>query len=263
LNRIARLLGAFKRDETLGRSVSIMLEADPSSGKTLLARSLADAFDLSFIRYDVTQMITRSDLLALFDNVATRQANTDRKVLVFVDEINALLEGSHVYGAFLAPLEEGFYMRHSQQFRLRPCVWVFAGTDLDRDQLEAAEKMSDFKSRMTLIERIDFASYAPVYKNRQAQLQTAARLEQVYLGATMIKDNYPDVREVSKSVLEQFRDLRPEEAPARTILKMATSLRNVAYGKVTEDNCEEWDVSGWDAISGGHELVSLVFEAPQ
>jgi len=240
INRIGRNLRSFATNESPPRSLSIMLQADPGSGKTLLAK----AFNFSFIRYDVTQMIHRDEMLDLFDNVATRQANIREKVLVFIDEINALLDGAHAYGAFLAPLEEGIYIRKGKYFSLKPCVWIFAGTKLDEEDLSSGEKLSDFKSRMMLIEKIDFKSLKSKCQDTN-RLQNQARLEQVYLGAKLIKHHYSDVQEISEEVLKQFHILDPEESPARRIAKMATSLRNVQYGRITRKNCSYWENVQW------------------
>jgi len=261
ITRIGKYLRAFKKSGTPPGSLSIMLQADPGAGKTYLAKCLAEAFDFAFIRFEVTQMLHRDDLLDLFDSVATLQANEKEKdILVLVDEINALLDGGHAYGAFLAPLEEGFYVRHGNSFNLRPCVWLFAGTNLQEDKTKAGEKLSDFKSRMTLIEKIDYASLrndCPILKRRA--LAAEAKLEQVYLGATMIKNRFPDVRKVSEEVLAQFHNLDPAKAPARTIRRLVASLKNVQYGKVTRDNCSDWGVA-WKVGLGSETPVKLIFE---
>ena len=70
---------------------------------------------------------------------------------MFVDEINATLDGDDVYGAFLAPIEGGYYIRTGVKYKLRPCVWLFAGTghggkkkgDKDEDR-EFVSKYNDF-----------------------------------------------------------------------------------------------------------------------
>jgi hypothetical protein len=256
INRIGRNLKSFASNESPTRSLSIMLQADPGSGKTLLAKTLAKAFNFSFIRYDVTQMIHRDEMLDLFDNVATTQVNVKGKVLVFVDEINALLDAAHAYGAFLAPLEEGIYIRRGKYFSLKPCVWIFAGTKLDEEDLSSGEKLSDFKSRMMLIESIDFKSLSSNCKDTN-RLQNQARLEQVYLGATLIKHHYSDVHEISKEVLQQFFILDPSEAPARRIAKMASALRNVQYGRITRKNCTYWENVQWPDKE--EKMVKLIF----
>ncbi|HLP57671.1 MAG TPA: AAA family ATPase [Candidatus Deferrimicrobium sp.] len=261
IDRIGRHLRRFAISETPPRSLSIMLQADPGSGKTFLAKRLADVFGFSFLRYDVTQMINRDEMLDLFDTVATRQANIKSKVLVFVDEINALLDGSHAFGAFLAPLEEGIYIRRGKYFSLKPCVWVFAGTKLESKDMSAGEKLSDFESRMELIEKIDYKSLESHCKDTKETniLRNQARLEQVYLGATLIKNHYSDVREISEDVLRQFYGMDPANAPARKIRKMATSLSNVQYGRITRKNCSTWENANWSDTRMDENMVKLKF----
>lgn len=253
---IGRHLRAFNESRQM-RSLSIMLQADPGAGKTHLTKSLAEAFNFSFQRFDITQMIHRDELLDLFDTIATAQANEEKKLLVFVDEINARLDNDHVYGAFLAPLEESIFVRRGKSFSLRPCVWVFAGTKLDEEKPDDGGKLKDFRDRMTIIEKIDFGSLSDRSRNA-ARLQKEAQLEQVYLGAAMIGRHFPDVQNVSKEVLVQFYNLKPESAPSRKIRKWAASLRNVQYGNVTRANCEGWPE--WDKIKDGDRPVMLSFE---
>ena len=143
-------------------------------------------------------------------------------------------------------------MRQGKIFSLNPCVWIFAGTNLDSDQ----EKMKDFQSRMTMIEKIDYASLKEMYLNKE-DLAIEARLEQVYLGAIMIRKYFSDMQYVSKGILTQFRKQEPSEAPARKIQRLVASLNNVQYGKVTKENCRNWGDLKWE--KGDDELVKLVF----
>ncbi|HEU4870661.1 MAG TPA: ATP-binding protein [Pyrinomonadaceae bacterium] len=257
ITRIGKNLRAFNQGETQIRSLSIMLQADPGAGKTFLAQRLAKAFGYSFLRYDVTQMIRRDELLDLFDTLATMQANEKNNTLVFVDEINALVDGGHLYGAFLAPLEDGVYVRRGKIFSLKPCVWVFAGTRLDEEDLEAGEKLSDFKSRVTMIEEIDYKSLSAKATDSE-RLSNEARLEQVYLGASMIGRHFSDVQQVSKEILQWFHRQDPSKEPARKIRKHAAALRNVQYGKITRINCDE-DWGPWPDKEDGQQSVKLTF----
>lgn len=259
LCRIGSQLNSFNNGSQSARSLSVLLQADPGSGKTHLAKTLAKTFKYSFLRFDITQMIHKDEILDLFDSIATQQANTRTKLFVFVDEINALLENQHIYSSFLAPLEEGYYSRRGRQFILKPCVWLFAGTKM-KDAL-TSEKLSDFESRMTLIEKIDYESLVKPYTDKIDDIQRIekhAQLEQVYLGATMIKRFFPDVNEIGIDVLKQFSVLSPKEQPARKIRRMAETLRNVQHGKITRRNCDNWMIKENDWMND-QTMIKLSF----
>jgi hypothetical protein len=186
----------------------------------------------------------------------TFQATSRRRVLVFVDEINAYLEGAHVFSSFLAPLEEGYYARRGRQFILQPCIWMFAGTSKDSDDGDRADKASDFQSRMSMIEKIDFQSLVERYSDHTERIKDQARLEQVYLGASLIRNYFSDVSAISFDVLNEFYKLEPLEQPSRTIRKWATALSNVQHGLVTSANCQNWGERSWDR---NKEIVRLEY----
>ncbi|MDS4042292.1 MAG: hypothetical protein RKP20_14060 [Candidatus Competibacter sp.] len=249
IRRIWQKMNSFILREDPPQSLSILLEADPAVGKSFLVERLAKVSGCTLVQCDITQMIERKELLDLFDRVADAQAENSRPVFVFVDEINATLGGSPIYGAFLSPLEAGSYMRNGQRITLKPCIWMFAGTPdgdnraSDNDKTKK-EKREDFESRMTMIERIDYKS---MFENRIVgrtgiDLKHEAKLEQVYLGAKRINDAFNDVKQIDRDILKAFYELEPEEAPARRIKRLAASLENVQYGRVHKGNCTslEW-----------------------
>ena len=281
LNRIGENIKVFIKNKNKKRSLSILLQADPGSGKTFLANSIAKAFDLSILRFDVTQMIYRDELLDLFDDIATRQAFVGENLLVVVDEVNSFLDGSHVFSSFLTPLEAGTYMRRGKHFSLKPCVWLFAGTDMDQitDKNEQkskeenknstkrkAYKISDFNSRMTLREKIDYRSLGKSYADNIGRLKDEAKLEQIYLGAQMIRNHFSDVNKISLQVLEAFGNIPPdlEIGTTRFIRKLCSTLQNVQYGIVTKSNCSAWDnISEFDknSWSGKKDLVRIIYSS--
>lgn len=168
-------------------SKSFMIVDDPGGGKSTLVKGLARHRNLRLLTLNITELTRRIDLLAFFDTIVTTQAqDPDKPLLIFVDEINALLENHTVYSAFLAPLEDGHYNRDGKSFIIKPCIWVFVGTDdlgtqrqdhrtdltpfqrvqqsareafaprqgstsdLEERERDRAQKKSDFSSRLTL-----------------------------------------------------------------------------------------------------------------
>jgi hypothetical protein len=94
-----------------------------------------------------------------------------------------------------------------------------------------------------------------------------AKLEQTYLGATMIGKYHPEVTRVSQAVLWQFYSLDPSprdpaKAPARLIRKWVTFLSDIQSGYVEfPRNTERWCDDGGIARpeKALHRPVDLVF----
>ena len=224
---------------------SYMLVANPGSGKTFLMKNLADEMKLRLLSFNITQMISRADILDCFDTIVTTQAqNREEPIIVFIDEINAPLESQQVYEAFLAPLEEGIYVRASKTFHIDPCIWIFASTThpipkkrgFADDPKRKEDKVSDFASRLSLdpfvlsIENPSDNDKLPYDDESIKQV----RLEKVYLGITLLKRYFPDVREVSNKVLEAFSLL--EKYEIREISHFVKSFDGIIYGRVRVHN---------------------------
>jgi hypothetical protein len=132
-----------------GKSLAYHIQAGPGTGKTYLARTLAKHYKLGFLSFNISQLISKSDLIDCFDEISTRQAN-DREaiILAYFDEINALIERDYAYAAFLTVLDEGIYVRGGRKFHIRPCIWLFTGTP-DEESYKPSDKFDDFRSRLS------------------------------------------------------------------------------------------------------------------
>lgn len=239
LRRLLEEGEAFTRDRTRHRS--FMVIDVPGAGKSFLVNRLARALRMRFLSFNVTQMLTRNDLIECFDTIVTSQAqDPNQPVLVFIDEINAKLDGQHVYDAFLAPLEDGIYIRAGKTFHIGPCFWVFAGTEqpVPRSQSvshDRSEKGSDFESRLTS-SPFDLKLNVGTTDERQRVLEEElARMEKVYIGVAAIRNVFPDVRLVSSKVLSAFK-LMPMDVGPREISRFVKAFEFVQYGRVTERN---------------------------
>lgn len=228
LRTVVREIEAFRRERG---TRSCMIVAAPGSGKSLLAQLLAEDHGLFFLEFNITQLITKADILDCFDVILTSQfENRGRRVLVFVDEIDANLDGEPVYDAFLAPLERGVYRRAGKTFPLDPCFWLFAGTK-DPMQAGGVKKASDFVSRLTLKPRVMEPAQNDEY-----------RLENVYLGVALLGTEFPDVREVSTLVLEVFHRLT-RETSVRELRQFIRDFVDIKSGEVRWENIpQHWCV---------------------
>ncbi len=68
-------------------------------------------------------------------------------------------------------------------------------------------------------------------------------LNQGYLGVQMIRNHFSDVNYISRDVLTYLNNIPPDikTGTTRYIRKLSSMLQNVQYGKVTKDNCINWD----------------------
>lgn len=122
LHRLITGIESFCKGEKK-HHVGCMLVATPGSGKSSLVRRLANSLNLRFLPFNITQMSSRNDIIDCFDTIVTTQAqDRTQPILVFIDEINAKLDNSPVYDAFLAPIEDGIYIRGGKAFHIDPCL---------------------------------------------------------------------------------------------------------------------------------------------
>lgn len=252
------LVRELAEGKTRRQNRSYMLVASPGSGKTYLIRRLAKALDMRFLPFNITQMLSREDILDCFDTIVTTQAqNKDEMVLVFVDEINARLDGEHVYDAFLAPIELGQFVRGGKTFYIDPCAWVFAGTERPvrpggEAHQDRTDKGSDFESRLSR-EPLDFK----INKDNLAEV-AEAQVEKVYLGVALLRSVFPDVRKVSQKVLQVFHML-PVHLGARDVERFVRSFSDIQYGVVLSKNVpagwfEESLLDAWSKEEEGPEI---------
>jgi hypothetical protein len=232
--RLRALVSGTQMGAESEHHASCLLVASPGSGKTFLAEQLAKASGMRVLPFNITQMRARSDILECFETVvAAQEESQDERLLVFIDEINAELDESPVYSAFLAPLESGTFVKQGKTFHIRPCVWMFAGTEDPRTTLGGAStKGSDFVSRLSL-------GIADLRRTGTF----ADSLENVYLGVSLLRREFPDVRQVSEAVLRAFFMLR-SSVRVRDLKHFVRRFKDVQYGRVTHRNVPMTDWPG-------------------
>lgn len=243
LQRLFTSLEKFKKDHRC-KSASCLLKAPPGSGKTRLARSLAAASGYNFLDFNITLMNSRYDLINMFDRIATEQVKTNRKpLIVFVDEINASLENQPVYSSFLAPLEDGLYVRAEKKLHIDPCFWIFAGTIEGDEDEKQKEKWEDFQSRLTMSDIELLLSDEILGKGKgewygyEPEDLLKKRLEMVYIGATVLISTFDDVSEISEKVLFLFWILGGKKnLTNRQFVQFVKSFHDIQRGLVTSHN---------------------------
>lgn len=240
--RIGQMFGQVRDFARAGpgqkkRPLTIWLQADPGSGKTLLVENLARVSGLEFLRFDISQMVGGEDLKDMFDVIVAAQQKRKEHILVVVDEIDSTVQGSPTYSHFLSPLESGYFVRRGRFVEIKPCVWVFAGTRATSE----ASKLKDFSSRIKSKIEIDYTSLKDYYTKSggTAQLEKQARLEQVYVGASLVRSLHPGVRCVQEALLREFFKLEPTDYPARRIRDLVYSQTNLLGEELPGDRLVE------------------------
>ena len=210
---------------------NILLIASPGWGKSFLANLLAESFDMIFLSFSLSQMATTRDLIDCFDTICSTQNSTDKKVLVFIDEINCSIEGHDAMGLLLSPIWDGSFVRDGKFYKLKPAVWIFASTETPRsDGRSYTDKTPDFMSRLNgpVIEldklaaesNKSFSEIIKLYKeapykgrdlktiaNQLFNIQGEFRTEQVYLGVSLINKIWGPVSKIQEDVLQLFHDM--------------------------------------------------------
>ena len=256
IRRLVREIHSFVTQKESGeenaRNVSCMVVGKPGDGKTFLVSQIAKMFKMRLVPFNITQMSSKADIFDSFLSIATEQAQSNGEpILVFVDEINAKLDGQHVYDAFLSPLEDGVYIHGSKQLKLAPCAWIFCGTETPKDSTslyhsnsdgtnhsDHSEKASDFMSRLSLRKPCSLTTS----EDKQCLFEEILRNENVYLGVSIIRHEYSDVDYISEKVLRAFYAL-PTDLGIRDLKYFVRSFKDIRYGTVNSHHLpkrENW-----------------------
>jgi hypothetical protein len=251
-------LTQFKQSKKREHS-GYMLVASPGSGKTFLMERLAKAIGLYFQPFNVTQMVSKGDILDWFDTIVSEQSKQrDIPFLIFVDEINAQLSGQYIFDTFLEPLAAGKYTRTGKTFYIEPCAWIFVGTKLpgaEADSNNHTDKISDFISRLKRVP-LNFNFGVGPEKGLQ-------QTENVYRGVFLLRKTFPDVNSVSERVLNLFHML-PSELPVRKLSYFVKQFDGIQLGKVLARNVPtklfsdfNLDLENWNSLRQEEELVEI------
>lgn len=221
------------------RHKSFFVVDRPGSGKSFLMDCLASTLAMQCLKFNIAALTKKDNLTDCFQKISAAQSESaDSTLIVFFDEMNAKPDGQNVYDAFLEPLEDGTYLHDGKTFHLRPCLWVFAGTEAPtagKSKEHLSNKAVDFETRLSRpvmhLSR-DPRSEEQAERGEERNLERLRRVEQIYLGVATIRQVFPDVTKVSKKVLEAFRLIDPAKVGPRDIRRFVRSFEYVQYGRV-------------------------------
>lgn len=243
INDLVSAIQKYIKTKNQQHSFSSLIQSPPGWGKSFLARSLAEYFDLEYVEFSIAQMCDNRDFMDCFASIASIQSRTQKQTLVFIDEVNAEIEGHTVMGALLSPLWEGTFVKDRQSYRLKPGVWIFASTS-PLDELAKVNKGTDFISRLNgPVIGLDSPGYwtkaisnvKEILNEKREDFETPLRTkiyedsaykffqsydkknippdehktEQVYLMLSLLNKRWGPINRVEKRVLELFHDLLP------------------------------------------------------
>jgi hypothetical protein len=270
INELVSAVTKFVSSKNPQHPFSCLIKSPPGWGKSFLARCLASHFDLEFLEFSVAQMCEDRDIMDCFAAIASVQSRTQKQTLVFIDEVNAEIQGHSVISSLLGPLWEGTFVKDRQTFRLRPGVWVFASTSGEAKLAEDKDKGSDFLSRLNgpiinldspltwsnailavkgilsehgaadlesfkqeVNQNKDYRSFID-YGKSKGEIDDH-KTEQVYLMVLLLNNLWGPINTVEENVLKLFHDLLPING-YRSLELFAGCFEEIERGEVIVSN---------------------------
>jgi hypothetical protein len=219
------------------RHKSFFIVDSPGSGKSFMVDCLTATLAMPTLKFNITACSEREHLTDCFQKLSAAQSeNPTSTFVVFFDEMNAKVANQHIYSAFLEPLEDGSYVHNGKTFRLRPCLWIFAGTAAPTEGTKKPDKAQDFESRLSHEIMYLNGSGKPQSQRHSKSIDPSLRVEQVYIGVATIRSAFPDVTKISKKVLKAFSLIDPISVGPRGIGRFVRSFEYVQYGRVMAKN---------------------------
>jgi hypothetical protein len=240
---------------------------------------------MNYEEFSLSQMANTNDLIDCFDTICSVQTVTNKKLLVFMDEINCKIEGNEAVSLLLSPIWDGSFIRGGKRYRISPAFWVFASTAPISDLVEIPNKGSDFVSRLNgpILEldklatkehggrvleilkvlRKGSAENPDGYLNDQLykehyeeflKLKGEFRTDQVYLGVSLLNHMWGPISKIRGSVLKLFHDLCLING-VRSLEFFVSKFHNIVGGEV--------DIENVPNIENFNELKRHVIIAPE
>ena len=259
ISNLKNVVTKFRSDQYPQRSLSCLLISAPGLGKSYLVERLSAQMDIEYREFNITQLASIDDLMTCFDTISSIQTQKPGEpLMVFWDEINAPLGGQNVYSYFLGPIWNGVYRRGGQTFQLRPCIWIFAGTEditrvPDKGKTKKSEisKGSDFISRINgpiikLSPLTDQDDASKKKKGKRVNMEEMVRkvkiaeMEQLYMAVSLVKRRFPDTLQISDKILGFFKEVEPLYG-VRSIEFIISQFKNMNRGKLGMDSLPDID----------------------
>lgn len=203
------------------RPLISLVKAGPGSGKTFLAKCLARNFSLELFECNVAQLTSLDGLIHFFDQVDIAQRE-GRKILMFLDEVDSLVNGESAFSFLLELMWCGQYYRNGLKNTLKPFPGIFA---MSRDQSSIEfkndhPKFPDLKSRIYGI---------------NCELEDFTSIESIYLFAKLLDRYFGQIAYVEKYVLEVVSKTKLKYGP-RSLELLISLLKEIKRDSITREN---------------------------
>lgn len=138
---------------SVSRPLNILLAAPPGTGKSFLIKqiiaSIGSSARVSFEEIYVASLENSSELFGIFQRI--QSINLEGKMpVVFFDEIDTKIGGTHLYAKFLAPMWDGTFYLGKDKYFLGKCIFFFAGSTLSLEKESKAILKKRPKSKIAL-----------------------------------------------------------------------------------------------------------------
>jgi len=250
INELIKRLYHYSKLDNPQHPFNCLFLSEPGWGKSTLANSLADHFDFEFLSFSVAQMATNQDLIDCLKVIVSAQNRSKKKKLIFIDEIDAKVQGNHVMGLLLGPIWDGTFKTEGNMFKIDPSIWVFASTKSE-NRLREESKGRDFLSRINgPIINLDFFGQnretmdrAKSEDDRKSLMRESfqninnmpLRTELVYHGVNILNKMFGPISSVNEAVLEIFYNTLPIDG-IRSLGIFVSRFENITRGRVSVNN---------------------------
>lgn len=258
INNLVRSLNEYSKSSNPVVPFNCLFIAEPGWGKSYLAQCLSNYFNFDFLSYSIAQMSTTKELIDSFKEIASTQKRTSKKVLVFMDEIDAQITGETAMGLLLSPMWGGKFKSEGYTNKIDPCIWIFACTK-PLKIIRELPKGRDFLSRINgptinvdflndnYREEIHAKDIAEDKRNKKLKDQLATlssisqeskddkRTEIVYQMVNLLNTLYGPISSIDSDVLKLFYNILPING-VRSLQIFASKFKNITKGIIKKKN---------------------------
>ena len=258
INNLVRSLNEYRNSDNPAVPFNCLFIAEPGWGKSYLAQCLSNYFNFDFLSYSIAQMSSTKELIDSFKEIASTQKRTSKKILVFMDEIDAQITGETALGLLLSPMWDGKFKSEGYTNKIDPCIWIFACTkplkmirdlpkgrdflsringpkisvdfltDRSREEIHAKDIEEDNRKEKLKEQLAILSSITPVIKDDK-------RTEIVYQMVNLLNTLYGPISSIDSDVLKLFYNILPING-VRSLQIFASKFKNITKGIIKKRN---------------------------